>query len=116
MADGCALPEWSVPLWVHLQLWEIVFLVCVAALNHTHPLPCTPFLGRLQEALEVEKAPESWQRRVWARLVIHLYSGVGEVQTPVSEPQDVLGGPADGIGSAAQGGIFLPSILVPDSC
>lgn len=45
---------------------EIVFLVHVAVLNHTqfHPLPHTPFLGRLQEVLEVEKAPESWQGRI----------------------------------------------------
>lgn len=63
----------------------------------------------------MEKAPESWQGRIWARLVTHLCSGVGEVQSPVSELlQDVLGGPAGGFGSAAQGGI-LPSILVPDS-
>lgn len=98
--------------WLHLHLWEMVFLVHVAVLNHTqvHPLPHTPFLGRLQEALEVEKASERWQWKIWARLVIHLYLRVGEVQSPVSD----LPGCA-GIGSAAQGGIFLPSILVPDN-
>lgn len=62
--DGCVLPVgWGrmsgqSHFWLHLHLWEMVFLVPVAVLNHTkvHPLPHTPCLGRLQEALEVEKA------------------------------------------------------------
>lgn len=83
LGDGGALPVgWGCVsaqchFWLHLHLWEMVILVHVAVLNCTrmHLLPHTPFLGRLQEALEAEKAPESWQGRIWARLVINLYLG-----------------------------------------
>lgn len=96
IACGMGLREWSVPfLHAPLAVGDGVFSPCSCTEPHTNaPFALHTFFRKAEGSLGVEKAPESWQRRILARLVIYLYSGVGEVQSPVSEPLGCAGRPS----------------------